>query len=152
MKGEKYFRKVIIFGVVCLLTLASLPLVLGDTNKNESKSSTSADKHFVDCKVTVFGKCNTVTGPILWLFGVYCPLLFKKDITIKAQGEENESISILVRSSNGDTGAYYSYENVQIIINGAKGALYWGAKSVLFDGKRIFARCKADYVQIIGVD
>lgn len=151
MKGEKYFKKVIILGVICLLTLASLPIALGDTNKSENKSSTTLDKHFVDCKITVFGKCNTVTGPALWLFGVYCPLLSKKDITIWAQGQENESLTILVRSSNGDTGFYYSYENVKIDLTGATGFLYWGAKSLIFKGRTIFARCTVDDVWIYGV-
>jgi hypothetical protein len=143
MKGEKYFKKAIVMGVICLLTLSSMPLVLSDNNDNENKSSTSADKQFTDCKITVIGKCNTVTGPLLWIFGVYCPLLFKKDFTISANGEENESLTIFVRSSNGDTGAYYSYENVQINMIGATGFLYWGAKSKLFDGKSILVRCKA---------
>lgn len=153
MIGKKCFKKVLVIGAICLLTLPSIQVALGDTpgselnDSNEGNvSNTGGSTHYKNCRIIVFGKCDTVIGPLVWLFGFYCPLT-KRDFLIKASGGENESLNVLI-FGGGNFGTYYDYENIIIDLNKANGFLYWFGKSLLFKGNSIFTFCKAQDVWV----
>jgi len=152
MKGEKCFRKVLIIGAICLLTLPSLQGALGDTpsyKQTDTNESCEIDSegtiYYKDCVVWIFGRCNRVWGALTWIFGFYCPLL-KKSFSIQATGGTNESLNVIIRG--GGVGTYYDYNNMLIHFQGANGFMYWGGKSLIFSGNQIFMRCKADHVWV----
>jgi hypothetical protein len=151
MKGKAYFKKVLIIWAICLLTLTSIPLVLGEPSDSESVSSdeniviTRDSKHYTNCNIFISGRCNTIIGPLFWLFGFYCPLV-ERDFKVEANGELGEKLNVIVLSP--EFGSFISYENIEIDIYNAKGVLYWGGKSLIFKEPRIFAYCKAADVWI----
>ena len=77
-------------------------------------------KHYIDCKIIISCRCNTVTGPLVWLFGFYCPL-FERDFKVEANGELGEKLNVIVLSP--EFGTFISYENIEIDIHSAKGVL-----------------------------
>ena len=88
MKRNKNIEKFLIFGMLCILLTASIPIAIGEKAEPKSDGSeeaadvTSSETfHFSNCFIIVNGNCNTVTGPLVWIFGVYCPL-FKRDFNI----------------------------------------------------------------------
>ena len=146
MKKEDGFIKKIIICAVCLLLLSVTPIVVGDTNVDENSPTNPADiDYYSDCVIWVFGKCDTVDGPLLWKLGFYCPLR-EKTFIIQATGKENESLNIFIRDTGMAT--YFGYENVKIDIRTATGVLFWAAQSILLQGNTIFARCKAREVWV----
>lgn len=146
MNGKAYFKKALIIWAICVLILTSFPLALGKSSGPESISSeennvsTRDSKHYSDCKIIISGRCNTVSGPLLWLFGFYCPLL-ERDFKVEAKGELGEKLNVIVLSP--EFGTFISYEHIEIDIYSAKGVLYWGGKSIIFNEPRIFAYCNA---------
>ena len=143
MKGRSAFYKILIIWAIVFLMLASLPVTLGRTDEQEKEPLET--KTFTNCVIWVFGKCNTVTGPLLWKLGLYCPLL-DKNFGIEANGEEGEKLNVIIRGE--EFGVYYGYENMDIDIARARGILFWGGQSLLIDEPIIFLRCRADIVYL----
>ena len=151
MKGKAYFKKVLIVWAICLLILASIPLALGEStgsehnSANEDNVNTRDSKHYTNCRILIIGRCNTVTGPLVWLFGFYCPLV-ERNFGIKANGELGEKLNVFVISP--EFGSFISYEHIDIDIYNAKGDFYWGEKSLIFNGPTLLISCKATDVWI----
>lgn len=152
MKGEKYFKNVLIVGAICLLTLPSVQSATVDISSPEKidieencEIDSKGTIYYKDCIVWIYGRCNRVWGALTWIFGFYCPL-FKKSFWVQAIGEANESLNVLVRG--GGVGTYYDYDTMLVHFQGANGFMYWGGKSILFSGNQIFMRCKADHVWV----
>jgi hypothetical protein len=151
MKEKAYFKKILIVCAICLMILASIPIVQGDTNSSESISSdennisTKGSTTYNNCKIIISGRCNTVTGPLFWIFGFYCPLR-DRDFKVEANGEFGEKLNVVVLKP--EFGAWLSYEHIEIRITQAQGFFYWGGKSLIFDEPRIFAYCTAQEVTI----
>jgi len=142
-----YLKKMFVFGIVCLLLMVSIPVVtniISASSSNKSKeyqaSSTQTTNFFRNSIIFVSGSCNEVTGPLIWIFGLYCPLL-KRNFFIRALGEEGEKLNVVIK---GDIYAtYYDIEDITIQIRRANGILFWGEKSLLVNNTRIIALCKA---------
>jgi hypothetical protein len=102
--------------------------------------------HFTDSVVIIFGKCETVTSPALWLFGF--KFLLNRHIYIQANGGEDEKLTALILPSK--IGFYFGQENMIIQMDGAKGLFFRGEKSWLFQNtpQRIFAVCKASDIWV----
>jgi hypothetical protein len=151
MKGKVYIKKVLIVWAIFLLTLTSIPLALGESsntesfNSNENIISTRDSKHYTDCNILIFGRCNTVKGPLFWLFGLYYPII-ERDFKIDANGELGETLNVIVLGP--EFGTFISYENIEIDIYNAKGVLFWGGKSLILNQPLLFAHCKAADVWI----
>ena len=123
------FRKGLAVGVICLLMLVTIPIAQADTDL------------YSDSVVLIVGKCNTVSTTGLWLFGL--TYIHKKEVTIQAQGEDGETIHVLIFPPK--FAFHFSLENVEIQMEGVKGIFFWGGKSLLFNNasQRVFAICKA---------
>jgi hypothetical protein len=148
MDDMKFLKKIVIILAIFLLIFPSVQGAL-NTNSvvkekflNEKNTPIKEDTdHFTNCIIVVFGKCDTVQGPLVWLFGFYCPI-FKRNFRVMASGRENESLNAMV-IGRGIFATYYSIENVIIDINRARGVLYYFGKSLLINGNNILAFCKA---------
>jgi len=158
MKKKKNFIKFLILGIICILVTASIPIAIGEKAEPKSDGSeeaadvTSSETfHFSDCFILVNGNCNTVTGPLIWIFGIYCPLL-KKDFNINTNNGEDESITVLVFGQGLQLGAYIGQEYISVDIDGARGILYWADKSVSSPGNRISLFCRAADIRITTYD
>ncbi len=137
-------KRFLIIGTIFLLILSTIQVVLGNNlDTNEPKIiNAENNESFNDCIIIIFGKCNDVTGPFLWKFGLYCNF-FKKDFTIDAKGEIDETINIIIRGG-GNFKFLWGKENINIKLNGATGILFWGGKSIIVESNHIIARCQAD--------
>jgi len=158
MKKKKYCIKFLILGMICILVTASIPIAIGEKAEPKSDGSeeaadvTSSETfHFSDCFIVVNGNCNTVTGPLIWIFGIYCPLL-KRNFNILTNNGENESITVLVFGQGLQLGAYIGQEHISVDINSARGLLYWAGKSVSSPGNRIFLFCRVADIWITTYD
>ena len=152
MKKRGFISKTFIIGAIIFLLLPSVQIVIANTQtlelftvKDDLVAEPLDTDHYQNCYVVVTGHCNSITGPLSWLFGVYVPLR-KRNFGIQATGEEGESVSIIV-FGNG-FGTYYDLENINIEIAQANGFLFWGNKSILVEGNRIFTFCKVQDVWI----
>ena len=148
MERKKYFKIVLAIAAICLLTLPSVQGALGDipeTIKNDTNEEelieTKGTITYSNCVVWITGQCKSVGGALTWIFGLFCPL-FKKHLWIQASGQEGEVLNVLVTGDG--IGTYYDQENIRIEMFGASGIMYWYGKSLIFQGDRIFARCKVD--------
>ena len=139
----------LITATIILLLLSTIQIVIGDNVSNKEAEIINAENNdsFNDCIILIFGKCNDVTGPILWKFGLYCNF-FKKDFTINANGEIDETINLIIRGG-GSFKFMWGKENIKINLNGATGILFWGGKSLLVENNFIIARCQADNAYLI---
>ena len=153
MNGMKYLPKILVIVAICLLTLPSFHVALGETlsseksdSKAENVSTEGETTHFQNCKIIVSGRCNTVIGPLTWIFGFYCPLL-KRNFIISANGGETEALNVLI-FGGGNLGAFYNYENIIVDLRKASGVLYWFGKSLIFEGNRILAFCSAQDIYV----
>ncbi len=151
MKEGSYLNKILVIGAVLLITLSALPVSLSSSSNFEKKqiTSTPATDHYVNSVVIIIGKCNIVQGPIFWIFGLYIPLI-KRSFYIRASGEEGEQLNVIVRGDKFAT--YIDNEDIIVDVNRAHGILFWGQKSLLTNGSRIFARCKAENIWITAYD
>ena len=141
-------RRLLILGAILLLVFSSMQAALGNNiHSNKTKiADTGAFEHYTNCVIIMFGKCNEVTGPLLWKLGFYCNLL-KRDFTINAKGEFGETINLIIRG--GDNFKFlWGKENIKIELRGATGILFWGEKSIIVDNTQIILRCKAKYVYL----
>lgn len=145
---KKYFKIVLVLVAICLLTLPSVQGTLEDipeTIQNDSDEKeiceTTDTIVYSNCVVRIAGNCKSVGGALTWVFGFFCPL-FKKHLWIQATGQEGEVLNVLVTGDG--VGTYYDQENIRIEMTGASGVMYWYGKSLILEGDRIFARCKAE--------
>lgn len=152
MNITDYIKKMFVFGIVCLLLMVSIPVFTdiisaSDSNKSEEYQANSSQitKFFRNSIIFVSGSCNKVTGPLIWIFGFYCPLL-KRSFFIRALGEEGEKLNVVIKGDEYAT--YYDIEDINIQIRRANGILFWGGKSLLVDNSRIIALCKAAEVWV----
>lgn len=97
--------------------------------------------HFTDSIVIIFGKCETVASPVLWLFGF--KFIFIREVIIQTSGGEDDKINALILPSK--IGFYFGQENIIIHLQGAIGLFFRGEKSWIFQNtpQRIIAVCKA---------
>jgi len=149
MKGKAYLKKVLIIWAICLLILTSIPLALGESFDSESFNGniivTRDSKHYTNCKIIISGRCNSVTGPLVWFFGFYFPLI-ERDFKFEANSELGEKLNVIVLSP--EFGTFLSYEHIEIDIYNAKGVFYWDEKSLIFNQPLIFVYCQAADVWI----
>jgi hypothetical protein len=151
MKRKKSFKIATIFLIICLL---AIPSVQSSNRTNiEQKEidevnseSTGTNENFQNSIIIVFGKCDRVEGPLVWLLGFYCPLL-KRNFRIIANGGQNESLNAIVLG-RGSLGAYFSRETMWIDIRGARGLLFNFDKSILVNGNNVIAICRAENIFI----
>ena len=158
MKRNKNIEKFLIFGMLCILLTASIPIAIGEKAEPKSDGSeeaadvTSSETfHFSNCFIIVNGNCNTVTGPLVWIFGIYCPL-FKRDFNIFTNNGENESINVFVFGQGLQLGVYRSQEHISVDIDGARGILYWAGKAASTPGNRISLFCRVNDIWITTYD
>ena len=156
MKINNYREKKLVISAVSLIIIVSIPVFTNTTpasdlyNSEECQtSSIKITNFFRNSIIFVSGSCNRVTGPLMWIFGFYCPLL-KRGFLITALGKEGEKINVVIKGEKYAT--YYDIENINIQIRRANGILFWGGKSLLVNNTRIFALCKAAEVWITTYD
>lgn len=150
MKNKKSYKIVIILLTICLLTIPSVHGALqgniSDNRVDEEKSENARDSsHYTNSLILVFGKCDNVQGPLVWLLGFYCPI-FKRNFRMIADDERNESLTAMILGP-GQFG-FFSKEQISIDIGGARGVLFYFKKSILVNGNNIIAFCKADNIWI----
>ena len=137
-------RRLLLIVTTFLLISSSIQIVLGNNIETiySNRINSNENENFNDCIILIFGKCNEVTGPLLWRFGLYCTF-FKKDFTINADGEFGEVIHVIIRGG-GSFKFLWGKENINIQLKGATGILYWGVKSIIVNNTYIIARCQAE--------
>jgi hypothetical protein len=142
-------NRILMIGAILLLLLSSIQVVLGENiDTIEPKIiTTENNERFNDCIILIFGKCNDVSGPLLWKLGLYCNFI-RKDFTINANGEIDENINIIIRGG-GSFKFLWGKENIKINLNRATGILFWGGKSVIVESNHIIARCQADSAYLV---
>lgn len=151
MKGKRHLKKILVIGAILLMIIPVLPVGLSSNTNFEKKQTnlTTATDYFEDSIVLIIGKCNVVQGPLMWIFGLYIPIL-KKSFLIRASGGEDEQLNVIVRGSK--FAAYIDAENILVEFNGARGILFYGEKSIITNSSRIFARCKAENIFVTTYD
>lgn len=155
MKNREWQIQLFVFGAVAILFISSLPFVVADNSNtvndevNEKKIvKAGGTTLYTNCMVFVSGKCNSVSGPLVWILGVYCPLL-KRTFTIHARGQQSEALDVFILGTKPfQVGTFFDYENIYIRITRGNGLLYWGQKSIVSKSNSLFAFCKADSVLI----
>ncbi len=155
MKKEEWHKKLLIIGAIAILFISSLPVVIGnEQNINTNNIDENEINNFTgttiysNCLIFISGKCNHVTGPLVWIFGAYCPL-FKRTFTINPRGEESEVLNVFIIGTKPfQIGTFLDYENIYLQINRARGLLYWGEKSIISKSNSIFAFCNAESILV----
>jgi len=147
MKIKSHLKKFIVIGAILLIVIPILPAGFSSNTAIEEKqiSNKTLSNHYENSIVVIIGKCNIVQGPLVWIFGLYIPLM-KRTFTVKASGGEGEQLNVMVRGDQFVT--HLDNENIEILFSGAKGFLFWGQKSILTNSSRVFVRCKADDIWI----
>jgi len=147
MRVKSYLTKILVIEAVLLIILPTLPVGLSSNPNFEEKqiSIRPTTDHFTNSIVIIIGKCDVVQGPLIWIFGLYIPLI-KRSFYIRANGGQDEQLNVIIRGSQ--FASYLDNENIVVEINRATGILFWGQKSILTNSSRIFARCKAENIWI----
>jgi hypothetical protein len=147
MKVKSYLTKILVIEAVLLIILPTLPVGLSSSSNFQEKqiSSKPTTDHFTNSIIIIIGKCNVVQGPLIWIFGLYIPLI-KRAFYIRADGGQGEQLNVIIRGSQ--FASYLDNENIMIDITGARGILFSGQKSILTNSTRIFARLKAENIWI----
>jgi hypothetical protein len=151
MKGKYHLKKILVIGAILLMIIPVLPVGLSTNSDFKQKQTdfTSGTEYFENSIVLIIGKCNVVQGPLLWIFGLYIPIL-KKSFLVRASGGEGEQLNVMIRGNEFAT--FIDYENILVEFNGVKGILFWGQKSIITNSSRIFIRCKADNIFVTTYD
>ncbi len=151
MKGKRHLKKIFIIRAVLLIITPVFPVGLSSNSNFEKKQTnlTTATDYLEDSIVLIIGKCNAVQGPLMWIFGLYVPIL-KKSFLIRANGGEDEQLNVIVRGSK--FAAYIDAENILVEFNGARGIFFYGQKSIITNSSTIFVRCKAENIFITTYD
>ena len=107
-------KKGLVIGVICVLILVSLPTLTADV------------EYYNNSIVLIAGKSNsTYAISLWWKIGLYIPVV-KRRFFIVANGEEEESLNVLIFSRNHGLAAYYDYEDIGIELQRTRGVFYWG--------------------------
>ena len=132
--NTKYTLAGLIVVLCCLFLLTAMPVVQATTD------------HFSDTMVIIMGRCDTVSSPALWLFGV--KILLNRHVYIQASGGEDEQMTALIFPWK--IGFYYGQKDMIIQLNGATGVFFRGERSWLFPSspQRIIAVCKARDISV----
>jgi len=127
-------KKGLVIGVICVLILVSLPTITADVD------------YYNNSIVLIAGRSNSTSCLSLWWkIGLYIPVI-KRHFFIVANGEEGESLNVLIFSRNHGLATYYDYEDIRIELQRARGVFYWGEKSLLFNHSEpspVFVLCRA---------
>ena len=131
---NRMFKKGLVIGVICVLILVSLPTITADV------------ENYNNSIVLIVGKSNSTSCLSLWWrIGLYIPVM-KRHFFVVANGEEGESLNVLIFSRNNGIATYYDYEDIRIELQRARGVFYWGEKSLLFNHSEpspVFVLCRA---------
>lgn len=116
MKKRKFLVKGLVIGIIFLLTLVSIPIVLGDTYVYDDASW-----------VIIYGRSRDVENNGLWTFGL--TYLHNRDVTIKMKSEDETRLGIFVLKP---TLGFHHAKNKDMTIQllNAKGFFFWGEKSL----------------------
>jgi hypothetical protein len=132
---NRMLKKSLVIGVILVLILVSVPTITADT------------EIFNNSIVLIAGKSNSTSCLSLWWrIGLYIPVL-KRHFFVEANGEEGESLNVLIFSKNNGLATYYSYEDIRIELQRARGVFYWGEKSLLIDHSEpspVLVLCRAE--------
>lgn len=136
---NRMLKKGLVIGVICVLILVSSPTITADVD------------YYDNSIVLIAGKSNSTSCLSLWWkIGLYIPVV-KRHFFIVANGEEGESLNVLIFSSNHGFATYYDYEDIRIELQRARGVFYWGEKSLLFNHSEpspVFVLCRATIVYV----
>lgn len=136
---KRMLRKSIVIGVICVLMIVSLP------------SPTADVEYYSNSIVLIAGKSNSTSClGLWWKIGLYIPIV-KRQFIIGANGEEGESLNVLILSTNHGLAAYYDYEDIRIELQRARGVFYWGGKSLLLNNSEppsVFVLCRAKILYV----
>ncbi|UCF13696.1 MAG: hypothetical protein JSW06_05430 [Thermoplasmatales archaeon] len=118
---NRMLKKSLVIGVIFAVILVSIPTITADT------------EIFNNSFVLIAGKSNSTNCLSLWWrIGLFIPVL-KRHFFVVANGEEGESLNVLIFSLNNGLATYYDYEDIRIELTRARGVFYWGGKSLLID-------------------
>ena len=136
---NRMLKKGLVIGVICVLALVSLPTLTADV------------ECYNNSIVLIAGKSNsTYAISLWWKIGLYVPVV-KRRFFIVANGEEEESLNVLIFSRNHGLAAYYDYEDIRIELQRTRGVFYWGGNSLLFNHSTpppVFVLCRAKSVYV----
>ena len=136
---NRMLKKGLVIGVICVLVLVSLPTLTADV------------EYYNNSIVLIAGKSNsTYATSLWWKIGLYIPVV-KRRFFIVANGEEGESLNVLIFSRNHGLAAYYDYEDIRIELQRTRGVFYWGGNSLLFNHSTpppVFVLCRAKSVYV----
>ncbi len=136
---NRMLKKGLVIGVICVLALVSLPTLTADV------------EYYNNSIVLIAGKSNsTYAISLWWKIGLYIPVV-KRHFFIVANGEEGESLNVLIFSRNHGLAAYYNYEDIRIELQRTRGVFYWGGNSLLFNHSTpppVFVLCRAKSVYV----
>jgi hypothetical protein len=132
--NTRYTLAGLIAVLFCLFLLAAMPVVQATTD------------HFSDSMVIIMGRCETVSSPALWLFGV--KVLLNRHVYIQASGGEDEQVTALIFPSR--VGFYFGQDDMTIQLDGATGVFFRGERSWLFPSspQRVVAVCRARDISV----
>ena len=106
---NRMLKKGLVIGVICVLVLVSLPTLTADV------------EYYNNSIVLIAGKSNsTYAISLWWKIGLYIPVV-KRHFFIVANGEEGESLNVLIFSRNHGLAAYYDYEDIRIELQRTRG-------------------------------
>ena len=132
---NRMLKKGLVIGVICVLILVSVPTITADV------------ENYNNSIVLIAGKSNSTSCLSLWWrIGLYIPIM-KRHFFVAANGEEGESLNVLIFSRNNGIATYYDYEDIRIELQRARGVFYWGEKSLLFNHSEpspVFVLCRAE--------
>jgi len=136
---NRMLKKGLVIGVICVLALVSLPTLTADV------------EYYNNSIVLIAGKSNsTYAISLWWKIGLYIPVA-KRRFFIVANGEEEESLNVLIFGRNHGLAAYYDYEDIRIELQRTRGVFYWGGNSLLFNHSTpppVFVLCRAKSVYV----
>lgn len=136
---NRMLKKGLVIGVICVLVLVSLPTLTADV------------EYYNNSIVLITGTSNSTSClGLWWKIGLYIPVV-KRHFFIDANGEEGESLNVLILSINHGLAAYYDYEDIRIELQQARGVFYWGGKSLLFNHSEpppVFVLCRAKILYV----
>jgi hypothetical protein len=148
IKKKEYYRQLLIVTTVMILLLSSITIVVANEpgiikEISDEKETNEKSSVYNNCLVLIFGKCKSVRGPLLWLIGLYYPIL-KRTFTIQTMNREDEALNVIIFGTNPlQIGTFYDYDSIYIRLTKAKGIFYWGDKSIISKSDSFFVLCRA---------
>ena len=149
---DNYLKKLLVISAIFITVIASIPVVVSENISSylyETEEmeiyQTKGTQYFGKCIIFIFGNCNRVTGPLVWMFGLFFPLL-KRNFGIIALGEEGEKLNVIIKGDEFAT--YYDIENINIQIRRANGFFFCGSRCLFVNNSSLFILCKANQVWV----